>query len=213
MCLCSKRTPSSHLSLPLSKPISCSKRYANRIRKTEKRFLVDLGLYIAVVLLARCGMRISEPLKLLRQHYRRDDATVFIDRTKFKKQRLVPLPKAAITELENYLSVRRHLVLSRHQPLSVGRPEGAAVAKDQLRRRFRQALTDIGLASTSPGAGQSQHQSTHTPFATSFICSQYPAQHQTARTDRPRTRCPCWPPTSVTASTSTPPSICASPTP
>ena len=83
---------------------------SKRIRKVQSHFLVDLGLYVAVVLLARCGMRISEPLKLLRQHYRRDDATVFIARTKFKKQRLLPLPKAAIAEVENYLSVRQRLL-------------------------------------------------------------------------------------------------------
>ena len=37
-----------------------------RIRKNETYFLTDLAIYLVVLLMARCGMRISEPIKLLR---------------------------------------------------------------------------------------------------------------------------------------------------
>lgn len=77
------------------------------VRRNEKVFLKELGLYLAVLLLARCGMRISEPLKLMRNHYRSDDGTLYIEKTKFKKQRLIPAPLAVISEIENYLSVRK----------------------------------------------------------------------------------------------------------
>lgn len=117
---------------------------SRRIRRQENYFLVDLGLFTAMVLLARCGMRISEPLKLLRQHYCRDDATVFIARTKFNKQRLVPLPKAAIKELENYLAVRRRLMVRDTNPYLLADVKGA-LSIHQLRRRFNNARTDIGL--------------------------------------------------------------------
>ena len=117
---------------------------SNRIRKTQEDFLIDLGLYVALVLLARCGMRISEPLKLLRQHYRRDDATVFIDRTKFKKQRLVALPQAAVRELENYLSVRKQLVSRDTNPFLLAAMQGP-LRNDQVYNLFRQAVTEIGL--------------------------------------------------------------------
>ena len=46
----------------------------SRIRKTKGCFLTDFALYLALVLLARCGMRISEPLRLKLHHYRSDDA-------------------------------------------------------------------------------------------------------------------------------------------
>jgi len=79
------------------------------IRKTKGRFLTDLALYLAVLLLARCGMRISEPIGLLCHHYRHDDATIYIEKTKFKKDRLIPVPQEVIPEIENYLSARRAL--------------------------------------------------------------------------------------------------------
>ena len=40
------------------------------IRREERLFLTDLARYLAVLLLARCGLRISEPLGIMRQHYR-----------------------------------------------------------------------------------------------------------------------------------------------
>ncbi len=66
-------------------------------------------MYIAILLMARCGMRISEPLHLLKHHYRREEGTVDIEKTKFRKDRLIPIPKSVIQEMENYLSVRAHL--------------------------------------------------------------------------------------------------------
>lgn len=78
-----------------------------RVRTSERYFLTDLAMYLAVLLLARCGMRRSEPLKLMKNHYRKDDGTLYIERTKFKKQRLIAVPKAVMTEIENYLSVRK----------------------------------------------------------------------------------------------------------
>ena len=61
-------------------------------------------------MLARCGMRINEPLRLCRHHYRPDEGSVYIERTKFRKDRLIPLPKAVLVELDNYLAVRKHAV-------------------------------------------------------------------------------------------------------
>ena len=52
-----------------------------RIRKNPKYFLIDLAVYQAILLLARCGMRISEPLRLLRNHYRREEGTLYIEKT------------------------------------------------------------------------------------------------------------------------------------
>ena len=52
-----------------------------RIRKNPKYFIIDLAVYQAILLLARCGMRISEPLRLLRNHYRREEGTLYIEKT------------------------------------------------------------------------------------------------------------------------------------
>jgi site-specific recombinase XerD len=116
-----------------------------RIGRSEKHFLTDLAIYLTIVLLARCGMRISEPLNLMRNHYRRDDGTLYIEKTKFKKQRLIPAPKAAMTEIENYLSVRQSLMPHDQDPyLLAGKNQGSLKA-EQVRYVFRKVLKEIGL--------------------------------------------------------------------
>ena len=116
-----------------------------RVGRSEKRFLIDLTIYLAIVLLARCGMRISEPLKLMRNHYRRDDGTLYIEKTKFKKQRLIPVPKTTMTEIENYLSVRKAIKPGDTNPyLLMGINQGP-LKGEQIRNVFRPALKEIGL--------------------------------------------------------------------
>ena len=41
-----------------------------RLRHTKRYYLKDLSQYMAILLMARCGLRISEPLRLKRHHYR-----------------------------------------------------------------------------------------------------------------------------------------------
>jgi len=116
-----------------------------RVRRSEKHFLIDLALYTVILLLARCGMRISEPLNLRRHHYRRDDGALFIEKTKFKKQRLIPVPKNAIAELENYLSVRRTFQGHDLNPYLLAGKNRGPLRADQVRYLFRSALKKIGL--------------------------------------------------------------------
>jgi len=116
-----------------------------RVGQSEKNFLMDLAIYLAMVLLARCGMRISEPLRLTKNHYRKDDATLYIEKTKFKKQRLIPVPKAAMTEIENYLSVRQSLQPRDQNPYLLAGKNQGPLMDEQLRYFFRKALKEIGL--------------------------------------------------------------------
>jgi len=81
----------------------------HRLRKNSNDFIKDLGIYLAILLLARCGMRIYEPLRLKLHHFRADDNTLYIEKTKFKKDRLIPIPKVLAAEITNYLAVRRIL--------------------------------------------------------------------------------------------------------
>jgi len=121
------------------------KATCKRLRRTKGYFLTDLALYLAVLLMARCGMRISEPLRLLRHHYRRDDKTIYIEKTKFKKDRLIPVPKAAITEIENYLSVRRFLLSHDQNPYLLAGRKQKPLTAEQVCYLFRKALKDICL--------------------------------------------------------------------
>lgn len=121
------------------------KAVCKNIRKKQKYFLLDMAIYVAIVMLARCGMRINEPLHLQRCHYRKEEATVYIHRTKFRKDRLIPLPKAVLAQIENYLALRRLLYANDQNPyLLAGR--GQAPVKDyDIRRAFHRAVRDIGL--------------------------------------------------------------------
>jgi len=114
----------------------------------KRYFLARFGKYIALVLLARCGMRISEPLNLMKQHYRRDDGTIYIEKTKFKKQRLIPVPKSVMTEVENYLSVRRTLLPNDQNPYLLAAKEQKPFTDQQVRFFFQKAVKAIGLDQT-----------------------------------------------------------------
>jgi len=116
-----------------------------RIRGDERYFLHDLAVYLAVLLLARCGMRISEPLRLFRHHYRRDDGTIYIERTKFKKDRLIPVPQEVMREIENYLAVRETLCPDDKNPYLLAGRKHMPLREYQVRLLFRQAVKDRGL--------------------------------------------------------------------
>jgi len=124
-----------------------------RIRRKEDLFLTDLGIYLALLLLARCGMRISEPLGLMKQHYRRDDRTLYIEKTKFKKDRLIPVPKAVITEIHNYLCVRRHLKPDDRNPYLLAGKKDQPLSQYQVRSTFHRAVEDLGLKQQRRMAG------------------------------------------------------------
>jgi site-specific recombinase XerD len=115
------------------------------LRKSERYFLMDLAEYLIILLMARCGMRISEPLKLMKQHYSKEEATLYIEKTKFKKQRLLPIPKTVITEIENYLAVRKHICLNDQNPYLLSGKDEEPIKDYRIRRIFHKAVKDIGL--------------------------------------------------------------------
>jgi len=115
-----------------------------RIRIEPKYYLKDLSEYMAIVLLARCGLRIREPLRLQTHHYRRREITIYIEKTKFNKDRLIPVPKSVALELDNYLSVRNAFITDQNPYLFVrNRQNGLSEAR--LRLLFHRAVHDIGL--------------------------------------------------------------------
>lgn len=116
-----------------------------RIRRDEQHFLTDLAQYLAIVLLARCGMRIKEPLRLLRTHYRPDERTLYIEKTKFRKDRLIPIPKTAWMELENYLAVRSAFRRKDQNPSLLAGPKQGGLHAQRISRAFYRAVQDMGL--------------------------------------------------------------------
>jgi integrase/recombinase XerD len=117
----------------------------SRVRRNERHFVMDLGLYLAVLLLARCGMRISEPLMAMKHHYRKDDGTLYIERTKFRKQRLIALPKTVMIDMDNYLSVRKSFHPHDPTPFLLAGKDHGPLNRRQIEYVFHQALKKIGL--------------------------------------------------------------------
>ena len=116
------------------------------IRKSEKHLLFDMAIYLSIVMLARCGMRINEPLRLRRDHYRADEGSVYIEKTKFKKDRLIPVPKAVLAQIENYLTTRQVLCPEDQNPyLLAGRRLGP-IKDYHIRNIFHQTVKDIRLS-------------------------------------------------------------------
>ena len=116
-----------------------------RFHHTKGLFLTNLSIYTAILLMARCGLRISEPLRLKRHHYRRDDGTIYIEKTKFNKDRLIPVPAAVMTQMNNYLSVRKTLMRNDQSPYLLVRTNQQPLTDNQVRRLFVMALRDIEL--------------------------------------------------------------------
>lgn len=115
-----------------------------RIRRDKKYFFNDMMVYTAIMLLARCGMRISEPLRLHLKHYRRHEATIYIEKTKFYKDRLIPVPRAVLDELNNYLAVRKILFCNDNPYLFPGKT-GKGISANRIYPVFHRAVKDIGI--------------------------------------------------------------------
>ena len=116
-----------------------------RIRQHERYFLKDFAEYLAIAMLAGCGMRICEPLRLLEKHYRRDEKTLYIEKTKFKKDRLIPVPKALAQQIENYLSARNVLIEKNQNPFLLIGGARNGLSDNRVRFVFHQTVKDIGL--------------------------------------------------------------------
>jgi site-specific recombinase XerD len=123
------------------------KAVCKQIRRNRRYFLKDLSEYMVILLLARCGMRISEPLRLKMQQYRSDEKTVYIEKTKFKKDRLIPIPISAAEEIDNYLAVRASLAQCTENPYLFIGSKKKGLYGQRIRVVFHKAVKHIGIDS------------------------------------------------------------------
>ncbi len=117
---------------------------SNRIRRNRQYFLKDLSQYMAILLMARCGLRISETIGLLCHHYRPEEQSLYIEQTKFKKDRLIPLPRQIWQEMANYLAARGVLALP-HNPFLLAGLYQRSLCDTGISHMFREAVKAIGL--------------------------------------------------------------------
>jgi integrase/recombinase XerD len=121
------------------------RKIQNRLRQDHRHFFKDLTAYMAILLLVRCGLRISEPLRLQRNHYRQDEKTIYIKETKFAKDRLIPLPKQTAREIDNYLAVRLGLQESMENPFLLPGRDHKPFSANLIYPIFHRAVKDINL--------------------------------------------------------------------
>ncbi|MCD4718506.1 MAG: tyrosine-type recombinase/integrase [Desulfobacula sp.] len=115
------------------------------MRTTERFYLSDFSAYIAFLLMARCGLRSSETLNLLKTHYRPEERTIYIEKTKFRKDRLIPIPKAVAYEINNLLNVRLSFLDEDDSIFLLVKVKGGKLIRIFINRRFKKALTYINL--------------------------------------------------------------------
>ena len=121
------------------------KAICKRMQRTKASFLKEFALYMAILLMARCGMRISEPLHLLKHHYRSEEGTLYIEKTKFRKDRLIPIPKSVMQEMDNYLSVRASLCPQDQNPYLLAGKGLHPLSDQRVRFLFHDAVREIGI--------------------------------------------------------------------
>ena len=114
------------------------------IRKDSMYFFQDYSVYMALLLLARCGMRISEPLRLKPRHYQGNEGSIYIEKTKFSKDQLIAVPKAVISEMSNYLAVRKTFIQNQTAYLLPGQ-NGHTLSTKRIYKVFGQAVKNIGI--------------------------------------------------------------------
>lgn len=121
-----------------------------QVRKENKLyFLGDISCCMALQLLARCGLRISEPLRLKVNDLRFDERTIYIRKTKFRKDRLIPIPRDVAKHLSDYLQLRKTLLPADNQNsyLLASSPTKGLHAQ-RIRNFFHHARKEIGLTQT-----------------------------------------------------------------
>jgi len=121
------------------------KTICKNMQRGQASFLKEFAIYIAILLMAQCGMRISEPLHLLKHHYRKEEGTIYIEKTKFSKDRLIPIPKAVMQEVDNYLSVRAHLCPRDQNPYLLAGKGLSPLPDQKVRSFFHQAVRAMGI--------------------------------------------------------------------
>jgi site-specific recombinase XerD len=115
--------------------------------------LEHASIYLSILLMAKCGLRISEPLRILVTHYCQNEGTIYIEKTKFQNNRLIPAPKSVLFEIENYLRFRNSIATSEKNPhLLIGQKQ-MRLSANHIYPVFHQAVKDIGIHETKRKIG------------------------------------------------------------
>lgn len=105
-----------------------------------------LSRYTFYHLLYACGLRVSEATALTRAAYSPEQATLFIERSKFLKDRLIPISQKVCSNLNHLLAVRQKLFGVSSEPwLFLFLPESRPYNRRWASAYFRRVLKRLGI--------------------------------------------------------------------
>jgi integrase len=119
-----------------------------RLPDNQQNDLVHASVYLSILLMAKCGLRISEPSRILVKHYCKNEGTIYIEKTKFQNDRLIPAPKSVLFELEDYLIIRNSTKIKKKNPYLLVDSKQNPLAANKIYEIFRQAVKDVGVHDT-----------------------------------------------------------------
>lgn len=105
-----------------------------------------LSRYTFYHLLYACGLRVSEAIAFTTAHYSTQQATLFIERSKFLKDRLIPVSRRVCDHLDHLLTVRQKLFgVPPEGFLFLFLPESRPYNRRWASAYFRNALQQLGI--------------------------------------------------------------------
>jgi integrase/recombinase XerD len=105
-----------------------------------------LSRYTFYHLLYACGLRVSEATALTRASYSAEQATLFIERSKFLKDRLIPISQKVCSNLDHLLAIRQKLFgVPPEGLLFLFLPESRPYNRRWATVHFRRVLKRIGI--------------------------------------------------------------------
>jgi len=110
-----------------------------------EKHLEHTSVYLSILLMAICGLRISEPLRILVTHYCQNEGTIYIKKTKFENDRLIPAPKSVLFQIEKYLKFRNSKNISNKNPHLLVDQKQRPLSSNYINTVFHQAVKYIGI--------------------------------------------------------------------
>jgi len=99
--------------------------------------------HTALVLIRDCGLRVSEACHLNLTHYDRESRTLHIERTKFFKSRVIPLPRSTCVQINRYLYYRQRIAPD--SPALFLSTTGTRLSRLGLEQSFQRVLQQLAI--------------------------------------------------------------------
>lgn len=123
--------------------------------------MMPVMLPVIFRLLLGCGLRISEALGLRLGDTDLDNGILVIRKSKFNKDRIIPLSDSLLTVLRGYSATRHKISQDDQKPFFAHR-DGRTVSKENIYSWFRKVIWAAGISHGGRGNGPRVHDFRHT---------------------------------------------------